>query len=387
MSQQNEKVINNWIRSWVPDWMQSIQFLDVELWQWIGVPLAIAVALGLALLVGGAIVRGLRKVSSRTEIPWDDQLLDQMKGPFRFFLFILFQFVSFRLLILHPTVQNMVDRLLLITLIIGLGWAAQRLVGFLSTLALLAASREDVHRSRGIRTRVAVFRRIGGIFIIVFCAALILMQFDVVRKVGVSLLASAGIAGIMIGFAAQKSIQSLVAGLQIAITQPIRLGDVVIVEGEYGTVEEIQLTFVVVRTWDLRRLILPVGNILHSTFQNWTRSSSDLLGTVELCADYAVPVESVRQALGEFVKTCKDWDGKAVGLQVTEATEHTIKLRALVSSVDSARLWDLRCHVREWMVNYLQNLDAGIYLPRIRMDAVDGIVQQTGTNPRTGNTN
>ena len=216
LSPQNEKVINDWVRGWIPDWLQSVQFLDVELWQWIGMPLAIALALGLAYAVGGLIVRTLRKLSKKTEIAWDDQLIDQMKGPFRFFFFILIQFVSFRLLLLHEPVQGIVDRSLLITLVIVLGWAAHRLVGFLSMLALLAASREDVHRSRGIRTRVAVFRRIGGIFIIVFCAALILMQFDVVRKIGVSLLASAGIAGIMMGFAAQKSIQSLVAGLHSA---------------------------------------------------------------------------------------------------------------------------------------------------------------------------
>ena len=262
----------------------------------------------------------------------------------------------------------MVDRVLLITLVIALGWAGQRVIGFLSMLALMAASREDIHRSRGIRTRVAVFRRIGGIFIVVFCAALILMQFDVVRKIGVSLLASAGIAGIMIGFAAQRSIQSLVAGLQIAITQPIRLGDVVIVEGQYGTVEEIQLTFVVVRTWDLRRLILPVGDILHSSFENWTRSSSDLLGTVEVHADYSVPVDEVRKALLEFVKGCENWDGKAAGLQVTQATDRTIVLRALISSTDSAKLWDLRCQVREWLVGYMQKEQSGKFLPQIRLD-------------------
>ena len=349
--------------------MQSIQFLDIELWQWIGVPAAIFLALGQALLAGGVIVKTLRRLSKKTEIAWDDQLIDQMKGPFRFFLFILIQFVSFRLLLLHSPVQEIVDRLLLITLVIGLGWGAHRLVGFLSMLALLAASREDIHRSRGIRTRVAVFRRIGGVFIIVFCAALILMQFDVVRKIGVSLLASAGIAGIMIGFAAQKSIQSLVAGLQIAITQPIRLGDVVIADGQYGTVEEIQLTFVVVRTWDLRRLILPVENFLRSGFENWTRSSSDLLGTVEVHADYSTPVQQVREALLEYIKTCENWDGKAVGLQVTEATDRTIVLRCLVSSADSGKLWDLRCQVREWLVDFLQNRDAGKYLPQIRLES------------------
>ncbi|MEQ8351978.1 MAG: mechanosensitive ion channel [Leptospiraceae bacterium] len=369
LSPQNEKVINDWVRGWIPDWLQSVQFLDVELWQWIGMPLAIALALGLAYAVGGLIVKTLRKLSKKTEIAWDDQLIDQMKGPFRFFFFILIQFVSFRLLLLHEPVQGIVDRSLLITLVIVLGWAAHRLVGFLSMLALLAASREDVHRSRGIRTRVAVFRRIGGIFIIVFCAALILMQFDVVRKIGVSLLASAGIAGIMMGFAAQKSIQSLVAGLQIAITQPIRLGDVLIVEGQYGTVEEIQLTFVVVRTWDLRRLILPVESILHSSFENWTRSSSELLGTVEVHADYSIPVAEVRNALIDFVKGCENWDGKAVGLQVTEATDRTIVLRCLVSSSDSARLWDLRCQVREWIVDFLQKYQGGKYLPQIRLDS------------------
>lgn len=360
--------------------MEEIHFLEIQLWQWLGIPLAVVLALFLALIAGGLIGKTLRRLSTRTEIPWDDQLIDHMKGPFKFFLFILLQFISFRLLVLHSSVQSVVDQLLLITLILGLGWAAQRLIGFLSSLALVAASREEVHRSRGIRTRVALFRRIGGIFIIVFCAALILMQFDVVRKVGLSLLASAGIAGIMVGFAAQKSIQSLVAGLQIAITQPLRLGDVVIVEGEYGTVEEIQLTFVVVRTWDLRRLILPVQSVLQSTFQNWTRSSSDLLGTVEVHCDYSLPVEDFRAALLSFVKSCELWDGQAAGLQVTEARESTIVLRALVSAEDSGKLWDLRCQVREWMVTYLRMQEAGSYLPQIRLASTSNMnVYKTGS--------
>ena len=352
--------------------MEQIRFLDLEIWQWLGVPLAICLALGVALLAGGLLIRALRKVSSRTEIHWDDALLDPLRGPAKFLLFVVIQFLSFRLLFLHPDLQDLVDRLLLITLIVGLGWSAHRLIGFLSGVALSAAERQDPLRSRGTRTRVAVFRRIGGIFIIVFCAALILMQFEVVRKVGVSLLASAGIAGIMIGFAAQKSIASLVAGLQIAVTQPIRLGDVLIIEGEYGTVEEIQLTFVVVKTWDLRRLVIPVSQILNDPFQNWTRNSTELLGTVEVHADYTVPVERIRTDYKEYLKTCELWNGKAVGLQVTGASERTMVLRALMSAGDSARLWDLRCQIREWMIGWLQSEDGGRYLPVLRVDPPTG---------------
>jgi hypothetical protein len=188
----------------------------------------------------------------------------------------------------------------------------------------------------------------------IFALASMLMVFDSVRQFGASILASAGIAGIVVGFAAQRSIATLLAGFQIALTQPIRVDDVVIVENEFGRVEEITLTYVVVRVWDLRRLVVPISYFIEQPFQNWTRSSADILGTVFLYVDYGVPLDSLRAELTRVLKASRFWDGKVNVLQVTDAKEHTLELRALASAADASLAWDLRCEIREQLVGFIQ---------------------------------
>jgi small-conductance mechanosensitive channel len=184
---------------------------------------------------------------------------------------------------------------------------------------------------------------------------------------GASLLASAGIASVVIGFAAQKSLSNLIAGFQIAFTQPLRLDDVVIVEKEWGRVEEITLTYVVVRIWDLRRLVLPITYFIEKPFENWTRTSSDILGTVFLYADYSANVEAVRNELTRVLKGAPLWDGKVGLLQVTNTSEKTIELRALMSARDASDAFDLRCLVRESLVAFLQR-ETPQALPKNRVD-------------------
>ena len=167
--------------------------------------------------------------------------------------------------------------------------------------------------------------------------------------------------------AARPTLSNLLAGVQIALTEPIRMDDVVIVEGEWGRIEEIGTTYIVVRIWDLRRLVVPLSYFIDHPFQNWTRTSADLLGTVYVYADYNVPVEEVRQELHRILKTSELWDGKTWGLQVTDATDHVLQLRALISAPDSGTAWDLRCHVRERLISYLQERHPSS-LPRFRGD-------------------
>jgi len=188
----------------------------------------------------------------------------------------------------------------------------------------------------------------------VLTAGVMLMTFPQVRDLGASVLASAGLAGIVVGFAARPVLQNIIAGVQIAIAQPIRIDDVVIVEGEWGRIEEFTATYVVVRIWDQRRLIVPLNYFIENTFQNWTRTDAEILGTVFLHVDYTVPVEDVRQELHRLLLATDRWDGRAWGLVVTDATDRTVELRALMSAADAGTAWDLRCEIREKLIAYVQ---------------------------------
>jgi small-conductance mechanosensitive channel len=197
------------------------------------------------------------------------------------------------------------------------------------------------------------------------------MTFDSIRRIGVSLFASAGVAGIIIGFAAQKLIASVLAGFQIALTQPIRIDDVVIVENEWGWIEEITLTYVVVRIWDKRRLILPSTYFIENPFQNWTRVSADILGTVFIYTDYTVPVDELRSEFTRILEESDLWDGQTNVMQVTNATDKTLEIRALMSTADSPTAWDLRVLVREKLIHFLQQ-NYPESLPRTRIEMADG---------------
>jgi small-conductance mechanosensitive channel len=219
-------------------------------------------------------------------------------------------------------------------------------------------------RARAIQTQVLVLKRVAASVIVIFTAASMLTVFDSVRQFGVSILASAGIAGIILGLAAQRSIGSLLAGFQIALTQPIRM-DVVIVEGEFGRVEEITLTYVVVQVWDLRRLVVPISYFIEQPFENWTRSSANLLASVFLYVDYTLPVAPLRAELTRILEASPRWDRKVNALQVTDSRERTIEIRALASAADAAIAWDLRCEIRERLVDFLQRQYPEC-LPRLR---------------------
>jgi small-conductance mechanosensitive channel len=205
------------------------------------------------------------------------------------------------------------------------------------------------------------------------------MVFDQVRSLGASVLASAGVLSIIIGFAAQRTIANLFAGFQLALTQPIRLDDVVIVENEWGRIEEVTLTYVVVRIWDMRRLIVPLSYFIEKPFQNWTRSRSDLLGTVFIHADYTIPVDAVREELKRIVAQSSLWDGQVCVLQVTNATERTVELRALASAPDASKAWDLRCEIREKLIAFVQQ-NFPESLPRLRAE-----VEPAHAAPRESN--
>ncbi len=230
-------------------------------------------------------------------------------------------------------------------------------------------SKEDNLRSRKFQTQFNLLERIIVFMIIIIGIGLILMLFDDVKKLGTTLFASAGIAGIIIGLASQKVIAAVLAGLQIAITQPIRLDDVVIIENEWGRIEEITLTYVVVNIWDKRRLIVPTTYIFEKPFQNWTRTTSELLCTVFIYADYNVPFDAVRNELTRLLESTPLWDKKVNVLQVTDSKENCVELRALMSAKDSPSAWDLRVFIREKLIEFLQkNYPDSLPKKRIRIE-------------------
>jgi small-conductance mechanosensitive channel len=212
----------------------------------------------------------------------------------------------------------------------------------------------DNLQARKIYTQVHVISKVLYAIIALFTVASVLMLFQEVRQFGTSILASAGVVGIILGFAAQKTIANLFAGFQIAMTQPIRLDDVVIVEGEWGRVEEITLTYVIIHIWDDRRLVVPLGYFIEKPFQNWTRVSAQLLGSVFVWVDYTMPLDELRKALKEIIEPNPLWDKRFWNLQVTDATEKTMQIRVLATAADSSKAWDLRCDIREKLIAWIQ---------------------------------
>lgn len=232
----------------------------------------------------------------------------------------------------------------------------------------------DNLRARRARTQIQFIRKLLVAIIAIVATAIALLSFDSMQKIGTGLLTGVGLGGIIIGFAAQKSLGNLLAGFQIAFTQPIRIDDVVIVEGEWGRVEEINLTYVVINIWDKRRLILPIQYFIEKPFQNWTRTTAEILGTVFIYTDYTVPVAELRAELSRLLKSHRLWDGKVDVLQVTDAREGSLEIRALMSCRNSGEAWDLRCYVRERLIDFVQrNYPESLAKTRVELSRPAGV--------------
>ncbi len=225
----------------------------------------------------------------------------------------------------------------------------------------------DNLQARRIHTQARVLARSVMVVIVIVGIGAALMTFPNVRQIGASLLASAGVAGLVAGIAARPVLGNLIAGLQIALSQPIRLDDVVVIQGEWGRIEEITGTYVSVRLWDQRRLVVPLQWFIENPFQNWTRSDAQIIGSVFLFVDYRMPLAPLREELARLVEAAPEWDGRVQVLQVTDATERSMQLRVLVSSQDSGLNWDLRCRIREGLLGFVQT-HYPQYLPRARAD-------------------
>lgn len=294
---------------------------------------------------------------------------DLLYGPIRFLFPLLCLAIIVLFLSIPANIKIFLNHFIAIWLIIGIAWLISRIFAILKTI-ILGRYKLDVKdnlKARQISTQLNVIQRVLGVIIFILAVSAILMTFAKVRQIGVGILASAGVAGIIIGLAAQRSLATLIAGIQIAIAQPIRIDDVVIVENEWGRIEEITLTYIVIQIWDQRRLVVPINYFIEHPFQNWTRATAELLGTVYLYADYGIPVDELRKELAKIVNASPLWDKRVSSIQVTNATEKAVEIRALVSAGNSSDAWDLRCLVREKLIDFIQR-NYPEKLPRIRLE-------------------
>ncbi len=330
-----------------------------------------------AALLAGSVVAGIllyhlvmlitRMVARRTATTMDDIIVKNIKGPLKLLLPVLLFNLVLPYVRIDKSVLDACRELFIILFIVSFAWILSKTVSILTDVVKqrYRVDIKDNLRARKIQTQMQVLKRIISIIIYIISLAVILMQFEEIRQLGTTLLASAGLVGLILGFAAQRTLSTLVAGFQIAFTQPIRIDDVVIVENEWGRIEEITLTYVVIRIWDLRRLVVPISYFIEHPFQNWTRVSADIIGTVYIYCDYTIPLEAVRIKLQELCRDSALWDKKVCVLQVTSAKEQTVELRALVSAADASTCWDLRCEIRERLLKFIQE-NYRESLPRVR---------------------
>jgi small-conductance mechanosensitive channel len=272
-----------------------------------------------------------------------------------------------------PQWRRVMLHVLALALIAATSWlAASLLLVFQDTaLARFRLDVPDNRQARRIRTQIVMLRRVTVAVVALLALGVMLMTFPSVRGIGATVLASAGVIGAVAALAAQSVLGNVVAGVQLAFSGAVRLDDVVVVEGEWGRIEELTLSYVVVHIWDDRRLILPTSYFTTKPFQNWTRTQSAVLGTAEFDVDWEVPVQAVREEMRRFVEGTAQWDGRVCVLQVTDATGGMVRLRALVSARDAGDLWDLRCLVREHLVAWIRD-QRPTALPRMRAEVGNG---------------
>ncbi|MBM1174747.1 mechanosensitive ion channel [Microvirga arabica] len=330
-----------WQALW-PDWLTGFAVIGVLAF--------------LLLFLHSLVLSALRLVLRGRLAEFGSKLLKRIGPPTRLGVLVVGLGVALQGLPERVVGHSLIEWSLLFGFIVFLGWSAITIVNTASEYYLRHALKgsEDSMLSRKILTQVRLLRRTVVFGLGFLTLAAILMTIPAVRQYGVSLFASAGVAGLAVGLAARPVLSNLIAGVQLAVTQPVRLGDEVLVEGEFGTVEEIQTTYVVIRLWDLRRMVVPLSYFMEKPFQNWTRQTTSIIGAVHWYLDYATPVEAVRARFMELLKESKLWNGDVAALQVTDTKEGTVEVRGLMSAASSGAAFDLRCEVREKLIAWLQ---------------------------------
>jgi small-conductance mechanosensitive channel len=323
----------------VPDWVAALIILG----------LVAVLALGLHYVV----MRLLGRVLSNR--PFAKSMLDAIQGPTRLALVVLAFGFALPIAPLDSGPRAFLLRLLLVTVIGLIGWAV---IIAINTAARLYLQRFRIDSADNLTarkhvTQLRILLRTADVLIIIITASVALMTFDAVRQYGVSLFASAGVAGLVVGIAARPVLSNLLAGVQLAITQPIRIDDAVLIENEWGQIEDITATYVVVRLWDLRRFVVPLTYFIEKPFQNWTREGSEIIGSVILNVDYATPVARIREKAKEIAEHSRFWDRKTLRVEVTDSKENVMEVRIVLSARSAKSAWDLRCEMREKLIEFL----------------------------------
>lgn len=345
-----------------------IAYWDNILPHWTVILLICALVVVLSLALKAIITFILKKTRTTNDYSLLVSIIEHVNRPLNF----LFPLFSLRAALPYFEIQrsyaHTLARILDMLLVIAFAYLLVNAIKIFEDFVYHAykLDKEDNLKERKIRTQLQFVRKVAISIIVIIAASIILLSFESVRKIGAGLLTGVGIGGIIIGFAAQKSLSNFLAGFQIAFTQPIRIDDVLVVEGEWGKVEEITLTYVVVAIWDQRRLILPINYFIEKPFQNWTRNTSEILGTAFLYVDHTFSVDALRSELERLLDSSNLWDRRVGILQVTEIKEHTVELRALVSARNSSEAFDLRCYVRENLLTYIK-ANAEKQLPKSRL--------------------
>jgi small-conductance mechanosensitive channel len=328
---------------------------------------------GIALVIGLAghyiVYRLLLRLTRSTSVTFDNAIVKRCYRPLQWIIILLIVRVVSNLPNMKMQIPDVALQALALLMIALVAWFLIRMTYVLEdyVTSRFDVGAKDNLRARKIYTQLKVLKRIAIVVVGILAFGAMLMTFEKVRQLGTTILASAGVVGIVVGMAAQRTIATFIAGIQIAVSQPIRVDDVVIVENEWGRIEEITLTYVVVRIWDLRRLIVPITYFIEKPFQNWTRVSADILGTVFLYTDYSVPVDAIREQLHKILTASQNWDGKVCVLQVTNATDRTMEIRALMSASDASIAWTLRCEVREKLIEFIKSQYPQA-LPKVRAE-------------------
>lgn len=356
------------VLDWAPDTIVAV------------IILALAVALSVA--VHGLLTRLLERFFGHR--PYARSVLQGIQGPTRLAFIVIALFAALPTAPLDSESRDVIARLLLLTVVGLIGWAAITAVNTVANIYLMRfrLDVDDNLLARKHVTQVRILLRTIDALLIMITVGAALMTFEPVRQYGVSLFASAGVAGLVVGLAARPVLSNLLAGVQLAVTQPIRIDDAVVIENEFGRIEEITSTYVVVRLWDLRRMIVPLTYFIEKPFQNWTREGAAIIGSVLLYLDYTAPVDKIREKAKALLEESLLWNREVFNVQVTDTKESTMEVRILMSANNAGAAWDLRCRMREELIDFLQR-EYPQALPRRRQQIYEAKAQPAGSAAST----